>query len=87
MPPPQARAGYTAEAIHSDRSQAQRRRALDNFAAGKTGVLVATDVLARGIDVEEVDCRTMTCPPSPRITSTASAARVERAPRASPCRS
>ena len=32
------RAGYTAEAIHSDRSQAQRRRALDNFAAGKTGV-------------------------------------------------
>ena len=49
------RAGYTVEAIHSDRSQAQRRRALDNFAAGKTGVLVATDVLARGIDVEEVD--------------------------------
>ncbi|MFQ9180777.1 MAG: helicase-related protein [Eggerthella lenta] len=53
--PPLKRAGYTAEAIHSDRSQAQRRRALDNFAAGKTGVLVATDVLARGIDVEEVD--------------------------------
>ena len=49
------RAGYTVEAIHSDRSQAQRRRALDNFANGKTGVLVATDVLARGIDVEEVD--------------------------------
>ena len=49
------RAGYTVEAIHSDRSQAQRRRALDNFASGKTGVLVATDVLARGIDVEEVD--------------------------------
>ncbi len=49
------RAGYTAEAIHSDRSQNQRRRALDNFAAGTTDVLVATDVLARGIDVEEVD--------------------------------
>lgn len=49
------RAGFTAEAIHSDRSQNQRRRALDNFATGKTGVLVATDVLARGIDVEEVD--------------------------------
>ncbi|HIY84099.1 MAG TPA: DEAD/DEAH box helicase [Candidatus Rubneribacter avistercoris] len=49
------RAGYAAEAIHSDRSQNQRRRALDNFAAGKTGVIVATDVLARGIDVEEVD--------------------------------
>lgn len=49
------RAGFQAEAIHSDRSQNQRRRALDNFASGKTGVLVATDVLARGIDVEEVD--------------------------------
>ena len=49
------RAGYSVEAIHSDRSQNQRRRALDNFASGQTGVLVATDVLARGIDVEEVD--------------------------------
>ncbi|BAK44345.1 DEAD/DEAH box helicase [Eggerthella sp. YY7918] len=49
------RAGFTAEAIHSDRSQNQRRRALDNFASGRVGVIVATDVLARGIDVEEVD--------------------------------
>lgn len=49
------RAGFSAEAIHSDRSQNQRRRALENFSAGTTGVLVATDVLARGIDVEEVD--------------------------------
>ncbi|MEG2025289.1 MAG: DEAD/DEAH box helicase [Gordonibacter sp.] len=49
------RMGYTAEAIHSDRSQNQRRRALDNFTNGTTDVLVATDVLARGIDVESVD--------------------------------
>ena len=49
------RAGYSAEAIHSDRTQNQRRRALDNFAKGTTNVIVATDVLARGIDVEEVD--------------------------------
>ena len=49
------RAGFAAEAIHSDRSQNQRRRALDNFASGATDVIVATDVLARGIDVEEVD--------------------------------
>ena len=49
------KAGYTAEAIHSDRSQNQRRRALDNFMGGTTDVLVATDVLARGIDVESVD--------------------------------
>ena len=47
--------GYSVEAIHSSRSQNQRRRALDNFAEGKTDVLVATDVLARGIDVEEVE--------------------------------
>ncbi|WP_304427165.1 DEAD/DEAH box helicase [uncultured Adlercreutzia sp.] len=48
------RAGYHAEAIHSDRSQNQRKRALDNFASGATDILVATDVLARGIDVDEV---------------------------------
>ena len=47
------RAGYHAEAIHSDRSQNQRKRALDNFASGETDILVATDVLARGIDVDE----------------------------------
>lgn len=46
--------GYHAEALHSDRSQNQRDRALRNFAAGETDILVATDVLARGIDVEEV---------------------------------
>lgn len=49
------RAGFTAEAIHSDRTQNQRRRALDAFSSGKVGVIVATDVLARGIDVEQVD--------------------------------
>ena len=49
------RAGYSAESIHSDKSQGQRRRALENFRRGKTSVLVATDVLARGIDVPDVD--------------------------------
>ncbi len=48
------RLGYAAEALHSDRSQNQRRRALENFASGTTDILVATDVLARGIDVEGV---------------------------------
>ena len=48
-------AGYRAESIHSDKSQGQRRRALENFRRGKTSILVATDVLARGIDVPEVD--------------------------------
>ena len=47
--------GIAAEAVHANRSQAQRARAVENFRAGKTHVLVATDVLARGIDVPEVD--------------------------------
>ncbi len=46
--------GTTAEAIHSDRSQGQRKRALDEFKKGKIRVLVATDVAARGIDVDGV---------------------------------
>ncbi len=49
------RAGYNIEAIHSDRSQNQRKRALDRFSAGEVNILTATDVLARGIDVTEVD--------------------------------
>ncbi|MEG2211907.1 MAG: DEAD/DEAH box helicase, partial [Raoultibacter sp.] len=48
-------AGYSAEAIHSDRSQRERKRALDNFSRGRTDILVATDVLARGIDVSDVN--------------------------------
>ena len=48
-------AGYRAESIHSDKSQSQRKRALDNFRRGRTSILVATDVLARGIDVPDVD--------------------------------
>ena len=49
------RVGIPTDAIHSDRSQAQRSRALDEFRSGKLNVIVATDVLARGIDVTEVD--------------------------------
>lgn len=49
------KAGYAAEAIHSDRSQNQRRRALDKFARGEVNIITATDVLARGIDVDQVD--------------------------------
>ncbi len=46
------RNGISAERIHGNRSQAQRNRALAGFKAGKYQVLVATDVAARGIDVE-----------------------------------
>lgn len=45
------RTGIQAAAIHSNRTQSQRERALDGFKRGKFNVLVATDIAARGIDV------------------------------------
>jgi len=42
------------DSIHSDKTQGKRDRALKNFKQGKVDVLVATDVLARGIDIDEV---------------------------------
>jgi len=41
-----------ADAIHGDKSQAERLLALERFKAGKTAVLVATDVASRGLDIE-----------------------------------
>src|ERR1700761_3014725 len=49
------RAGVAAEAIHGNRTQKQRQRALDAFAQGHPRVLVATDVAARGIHVDDVE--------------------------------
>jgi ATP-dependent RNA helicase RhlE len=46
--------GVTAAAIHGDKSQPQRERALAEFKAGKVRALVATDIAARGIDVDAV---------------------------------
>ncbi|MGH9018756.1 MAG: DEAD/DEAH box helicase, partial [Acidimicrobiales bacterium] len=46
--------GVRAVAIHGDRSQSQRERALSSFASGQAGALVATDVAARGIHVDGV---------------------------------
>ena len=48
------RRGIEAVAIHSDRSQPERTRALDGFKAGDIRVLVATDVAARGLDIEDL---------------------------------
>ncbi len=48
------RAGHEVARIHADRSQGQRRTALEGFKSGKYRVLVATDIAARGIDVEEI---------------------------------
>jgi ATP-dependent RNA helicase RhlE len=48
------RAGLDAVAIHSDRSQPERTRALEGFKTGEVRVLVATDVAARGLDIEDL---------------------------------
>ena len=46
--------GISAEAIHGNKSQTARQRALANFKEGRVRVLVATDIAARGIDVEGI---------------------------------
>ena len=48
------RQGLNAVAIHSDRSQPERTRALEEFKNGEIRVLVATDVAARGLDIEDL---------------------------------
>ena len=48
------RGGVAAEAIHGNKSQAARQRALKRFRDGNARVLVATDIAARGIDVDSV---------------------------------
>ena len=48
------RAGIRAEAIHGNKSQNARQRALENFKTRQTRILVATDIAARGIDIDEL---------------------------------
>jgi len=47
--------GYAADRLHGDVTQQMRERVLNRFREGKVEVLVATDVAARGIDIEEID--------------------------------
>ena len=66
-------AKISAEAIHGDKKQGQRRKALRDFKEGKIRVLVATDVAARGIDIEGVThVINYDFPSTPRTTSTVS---------------
>ncbi len=46
--------GISAAAIHGNRSQSQRVRALDDFKNGRVAILVATDIAARGLDIEQL---------------------------------
>ncbi len=48
------KAGLRAAAIHGDKSQSQRTRALADFKRGKVAVLVATDIAARGLDIDQL---------------------------------
>jgi ATP-dependent RNA helicase RhlE len=48
------KAGVRATAMHADKSQSQRTRALQDFKEGKTHVLVATDIAQRGLDIENI---------------------------------
>ena len=47
--------GYSAEGLHVDMKQVQRDSVMKNFRNGKTDILIATDVAARGIDVDDVE--------------------------------
>ena len=47
--------GYFAAGLHGDLKQSQRDRVMQSFRTGKTEILVATDVAARGIDVDDVE--------------------------------
>jgi len=47
-------AGHAVQRLHADRSQAQRREALEGFRGGRYRILVATDIAARGIDVADI---------------------------------
>src|SRR4051794_3109885 len=49
-----ARDGIAATAIHGNKSQGQRVRALDDFKAGRASILVATEVASRGLDIEDL---------------------------------
>ncbi|WP_178987803.1 DEAD/DEAH box helicase [Winogradskyella schleiferi] len=47
--------GYTVDSIHGDKAQSERQNALNKFKNGYVKVLIATDVAARGIDINELD--------------------------------
>lgn len=50
------REGFPSDSLHGDKSQSQRNRVLARFRAGQVRILVATDVAARGLDIDTVTC-------------------------------
>ena len=80
--------GYSAMAINGDVAQVQRERTINQLKAGKLDILVATDVAARGLDVERIShvVKATRSRARSRTTSTTSAAPA-RAPRPASSRS
>jgi ATP-dependent RNA helicase RhlE len=76
-----AREGVKAVAMHGDKSQRQRERALDQFERGDVDTLVATDVAARGIDVRDISHVINFDPPEDGDTYTHRVGRTGRAGR------
>lgn len=74
-----AEAGIAAVPLHGDLGQAKRERNLARFASGKANVLVATDVAARGIHVDDVDLVVQADPPDDHKTYLHRAGRTGRA--------
>jgi superfamily II DNA/RNA helicase/cold shock CspA family protein len=74
-----SRLGVRVETIHGNRSQGQRERALGAFAAGKVDALLATDVAARGIHVDDVACVLHFDPPNDEKDYTHRSGRTARA--------
>ena len=74
-------AGLAAVAMHGDKSQAQREKALARFQSGKVDTLVATDVAARGIDVRDISHVINFDPPEDRDAYTHRIGRTARAGR------
>lgn len=54
---------FGASAIHGDKSQSEREKVLNHFRSGRSPILVATDVAARGLDIKDIrlDCHSMIC--------------------------
>ncbi|MFD5868738.1 DEAD/DEAH box helicase [Corynebacterium sp. NPDC060344] len=71
--------GIRVEALHGDRGQTARRKALADFASGEVPVLVATDVAARGIDVDSLDLVVHVDPPPEAATYVHRSGRTARA--------
>jgi ATP-dependent RNA helicase RhlE len=73
--------GVSADEMHGDLSQNQRERALRNFGKGRTRVLVATDVAARGIDLDDIGLVVNFDPPEDQAAYTHRVGRTARAGR------